>query len=186
MKFEDIQRVNRGLKTTPIRGKQYVEVNQRIKAFRELYPNGSIETRIEKLDEGMVVMSCTVKDDKGAVLATAHAYEKEGSSNINRTSYIENCCTSATGRALAYCGIGIDTSVASFEEVENAIEQQAGMELASDRDKKNFMAYCKKLGVDFKEIRKQAGQADPKAPMTVDEHAKCLMILKEIEESYGA
>ena len=58
-----------------------------------------------------------------------------------------------------------------------------GMELASDRDKKMFMSYCKKLGVDFARVRKQAGQNDPKAPMTVDEHAKCLIILKEIEDA---
>lgn len=183
MEFKDIQKVNKTLKTTPIKGKQYIEVNQRIRAFRELCPNGSIETNIESLDGGMVVMSCTIKDENGNVLAKAHAYEKEGASNINRTSYIENCCTSATGRALAYCGIGIDMSVASYEEVANAIEQQEGLELASDRDKKNFMAYCKRLNVDFAQIRKQAGQTDPKAPMTVEEHGKCLIILKDIEDS---
>ena len=33
------------------------------------------------------------------LVATGHAYEKEGSSFINKTSYIENCETSAIGRA---------------------------------------------------------------------------------------
>ena len=40
------------------------------------------------------------------------------SSNINKTSYVENCETSAVGRALAMLGIGIDTSIASANEVK--------------------------------------------------------------------
>lgn len=134
MKYEDIQRVNKTLRTTDIKGKAYVEVNNRIRAFRELCPNGSIETNIESLENGVVVMSCTIKDEEGKVLAKAHAYEKEGSTFINKTSFIENCCTSATGRALAYLGIGIDTSVASYEEVANAISNQ-GEELFYPDDK---------------------------------------------------
>ena len=56
--------------------------------------------------------------------ATGHAYEKEGSSFINKTSYIENCETSAVGRALAMLGFEIKKSIASREEVENAKLQQ--------------------------------------------------------------
>lgn len=192
IKFEDIQRANQSVKTTNIKGKEYAEVNQRIKAFRMLYPTGFIRTKIEKLEDGICVIKAEVgyyaTDLDGIpltplILGTGYAYEKEGSSNINRTSYIENCDTSAVGRALGMAGFGIDTSVASYEEVATAIRQQEGMELASDRDKKNFMAYCKKLGVDFAQVRKQAGQSDPKAPMTVEEHARCLTILKEVESS---
>jgi hypothetical protein len=62
----------------------------------------------------------------GVLVATAHAYEKEGSSFINKTSYIENCETSAVGRALGMYGIGIDTSLASADEVANAVTQQKG------------------------------------------------------------
>ena len=57
-------------------------------------------------------------------MGTGTAYEKENSSFINKTSYIENCETSAVGRALGMAGFGIDTSVASAEEVANAITQQ--------------------------------------------------------------
>lgn len=185
IKFEDIQRVNQTIRTTNIKGKEYAEVNQRIKAFRMLYPTGFIYTEIERLADGMCVFCARAgyftDDNKEVVIGMGHAYEKEGSSNINRTSYIENCETSAVGRALGMAGFGIDTSVASYEEVATAIHQQEGMELASDRDKKMFMSYCKKLGVDFAQVRKQAGQNDPKAPMTVEEHARCLTILKEIE-----
>ena len=61
---------------------------------------------------------------EGNVRATGYAYEKEGSTFINKTSYIENCETSAIGRALGIFGIGIDGSVASAEEVRNAKANQ--------------------------------------------------------------
>ena len=57
-------------------------------------------------------------------MATGLAQEKENSSFINKTSFVENCETSAWGRALGNLGIGIDTAVASAEEVKNAILNQ--------------------------------------------------------------
>lgn len=124
MNWQDIVTANAGIKTTDVKGKDYAEVNQRIKAFRSICPNGSIETMILSNDNGVCVIEAVVKDETGKVLGTGHAYEKEGSTYINKTSYIENCETSAVGRALGMCGIGIDTSIASYEEVANAIKQQ--------------------------------------------------------------
>lgn len=135
--YEEIEQANSALRLTEIEHKQkgkvivkqYAEVNQRIKAFRMLFPEGFITTEIKSLTDGVCVMVATVGyvDDEGQthVLATGTAYEKEGSTFINSTSYIENCETSAIGRALGMCGIGIDTSVASFEEVSNAMLQQS-------------------------------------------------------------
>lgn len=124
MTFEDLQKANATIATTNIKGKEYAEVNQRIKAFRMLFPMGSITTEIISLADGVCVMRATVCDEDGHILGTGTAYEKENSSTINRTSYIENCETSCIGRGLAAIGIGIDTSVASAEEVQNAIAQQ--------------------------------------------------------------
>lgn len=122
--FQDIERANKNLQSTDIKGKSYIEVNQRIKAFRMLYPQGSIETELINNENGVCIFKATVKNEEEKILATGTAYEKENSSFINKTSYIENCETSAVGRALGMLGIGIDTSVASFEEVANAIQQQ--------------------------------------------------------------
>ena len=123
MNFEFIKKANETIITTDVKGKQYAEVNQRIKAFRMVYPEGTIDTCIISLENGVCVMKANVYNgDK--LLGTGHAYEKENSTFINKTSYIENCETSAVGRALAMCGFGIDTSIVSKEEVENAIEQQ--------------------------------------------------------------
>ena len=121
---EAIKKANQRLATMDIKGNEYVLVNQRIKAFREIWPNGSIQTEIISLDKGVVLMKAVVKDDTDRVLATGLAYEKENSSFINKTSFIENCETSAVGRALGMCGLGVDVSVASAEEMQNAIENQ--------------------------------------------------------------
>lgn len=122
--YEMIDKVNKEISMTDVKGKDYAEVNQRIKAFRKVCPNGSITTEIISLENGICVMKAVVYDGESNVLGTGHAYEKENSSYINKTSYIENCETSAVGRALGICGFGINTSIASAEEVSNAIRQQ--------------------------------------------------------------
>lgn len=108
------------MKTINIKGKEYVEVAERIRAFRQLHPNWSIETAILSNVDGIVLMQAVIKDETGRVLATGHAFEKQDSTYINQTSYIENCETSAVGRALGMLGIGIDTAIASAEEVATA------------------------------------------------------------------
>ena len=124
MNYEQILKANESIKTTDIKGKDYAEVNQRIKAFRMVEPNGTITTDIVSLSNGVCVIKATIYDGNNHELATGHAYEKEDSSFINKTSYIENCETSAVGRALGMCGFGIDTSIASYEETANAIANQ--------------------------------------------------------------
>ena len=124
MTFEQLKEANETIRTTEINNKPYAEVNQRIKAFRMLYPTGTISTEIISNIDGVVIIKASVLDDTGKLLGTGTAYEREMSTFINKTSYIENCETSAVGRALAMCGIGIDMSVASYEEVANAIKQQ--------------------------------------------------------------
>lgn len=118
-----INELNKTLQTIDIKGKDYVEVNKRVEAFRQVFPLGTIETTIEHKDNNVVIMKATVKNE-GQVLSTGYAQEKEDSSFINKTSYIENCETSAVGRALGFLGIGINTSIASYEEVSNAIKNQ--------------------------------------------------------------
>jgi hypothetical protein len=119
---------NKNLKTVDIKGKKYVEVNTGIQVFRDVFPDSRQETEVlaHDLEKGIILMKVKVyensKSDKP--IAEGVALEKESSSFINKTSYVENCETSAFGRALGNLGIGIDTSVASYEEVANAIENQ--------------------------------------------------------------
>lgn len=103
----------------------YVPVNTRIDEFYAKYPDGSIQTELVDMKDGIVIFKAyAYKDREDTKPATGHAYEKENSSFINKTSYIENCETSAVGRALAMLGFEIKKSIASKEEVENAKLQQ--------------------------------------------------------------
>lgn len=119
--------MNYKFKTTNIKGKEYVEVNERIKYFRlaEEFKGWSLTTEMVHWDESQCVMKATIADPNGFIRATGFAQEDKSSSYINKTSYVENCETSAWGRALAALGIGIDTSIASSNEVSMAISKQA-------------------------------------------------------------
>ena len=85
--WSKIEQANKSIKTTDIKGKEYAEVNQRVKAFRFVYPKGKIETKIISLDGEIgnrtVLMRCEVYDDLGNLLSTGYAEEKESSTFIN-------------------------------------------------------------------------------------------------------
>ena len=126
--YGDIQKVNEEIQAIDVKGNPYASVAERIKAFRKLYPEGFICTDILSNENGICIIKATVgfvnENGERQVLGTGIAYEKEGSSFINKTSYIENCETSASGRALGMCGLGIYSDVASAEEVQTANLQQ--------------------------------------------------------------
>ena len=77
MTYESLMIANQTITKIEVKGKEYAEVNQRIRVFRMLYPNGSIETNIESLEKGICVMSAVVKDDFGSVLGVGHTYNTE-------------------------------------------------------------------------------------------------------------
>ena len=127
--YDGIKSVNERVNRIEVRkGKFYADVAGRVQAFRELCPNGSISTEVVRLDGDMCVIKATVCDEEGRVLGTGHAYERESSTQINRTSFIENCETSAVGRALGMIGIGSESSMATAEEMVNALNQQKEIE----------------------------------------------------------
>ena len=153
MKYLDLAIANEQIKTTDIKGKEYSEVSQRIKAFRMVYPQGSIQTEMLSNENGVCVFKAIICDENGCILGTGTAYEKENSSFINKTSFIENCETSAVGRALGMCGFGIDVSVASAEEVQNAINNQEITQEEADNYKLTFGKYKDKT---IKEVYEEA------------------------------
>lgn len=145
------------LKTTNIKGKQYVEVNTRIKYFRSSpdFKGWSLETEIIELNDKRAVLCAKVTNQEGRVMATGLAYEVAGSSHINKTSYIENCETSAWGRALGNLGIGIDTSVASYEEVSFAIKGQEQQARTSPTTATaQLLTAFQKVGISGEELEK--------------------------------
>ena len=106
-----------------IHGKEYATVAHRIAVLRRnLGAKAKIETEVISIDKDTVVCKASISLN-GIVVATGHAEEKRTASRINQTSALENCESSAVGRALAFCGITND-QIASAEEVSAAIEQQ--------------------------------------------------------------
>ena len=134
------------MKTVDIKGKAYVEVNERIKYFREHYKGWSLESDLLSLEDGVCVIRATIRDENGVIKANGLAYEKENSTFINKTSYIENCETSAWGRALGNLGIGIDTSIASADEVLNAVSNQPKPKL---NDSQIYISLAKLTDLDL-------------------------------------
>lgn len=112
------------LKTVNVRGKDYVEVSTRLEHFRQHYPTHSLQSEIVSITTDEVVMVARVYDANGHIVATGHAHEDKSSSKINQTSYVENCETSAWGRALGAFGIGLNGGVATADEVGMAIAKQ--------------------------------------------------------------
>lgn len=112
--------------TVNIHGKEYKTVALRLSEFRqdETTKSWPIETEIISINETTVVIKATVKNADGSVIATGHAEEDRQSSHINQTSALENCETSAIGRALACFGLA-GSEFASADEVANAIHQQS-------------------------------------------------------------
>lgn len=181
MTFEELQKANQSIATTNIKGKEYAEVNQRIKAFRMVYPDGCIHTELVSNEDGVCVFKASVyaKDDKAVntLLGTGHAYERESSSFINKTSYIENCETSAVGRALGMCGFGIDTSVCSAEELNNAIINQEASKPITKSQVKILVSLAEKKESDLSDICDdfKVGRLEE---LTVEEYAKCIRMLE--------
>ncbi len=179
--FEDIQRANQEISTTNIKGKEYAEVNQRIKAFRMLYPEGYISTEILKLEDGMCVIhaECGYTEGERIIpLGSGTAYEMENSSFINKTSYIENCETSAVGRALGMAGFGIDTSVCSAEELENALYNQEAQKKITKGQVKAIVTLAEAKGSDLSDICGYFGVGKLEE-MTAEEYGKCLNMLNK-------
>ena len=96
------------MKTVNIKGKNYVEVNERLKYFREHFKGYSLLSEIVELTDERIVIKARILSPDLIEVANGLAYELAGSSFINKTSYIENCETSAWGSALANFGIGLD------------------------------------------------------------------------------
>jgi len=114
------------MKTINIKGKEYIPVNERLLHFRsnEDYKMWQIHEEIVSVNDNEGIFKVTIYDNKGVVITSAHSQEYRDSSSINKTSFLENGFTSALGRALGYLGIGIDVSIASANEVGNAVINQ--------------------------------------------------------------
>lgn len=128
MNYQDISKVNGEINMIDLKGKNYAMVPERVTAFRKLFPEGFINTEIVSHDGMTVLMQAKVgyyENGCPVILGTGFAQEVKGRGMVNGTSYIENCETSAVGRALGMIGLGINGGgICSAEELVNAVTAQ--------------------------------------------------------------
>lgn len=176
MKYEDIARVNGEMEMLPIEKKNkngqvttkdYAMVPERVTAFRKLYPEGFIRTEIVSHDGGVVLMNAIAgyykETGEMVILGSGFAQETKGQGLVNGTSYIENCETSAVGRALGFLGLGLNGGgICSAEELANAITGQRQMEKKTEV-KKDAPATVEKIDrvPSLQQKVEQAAEVDP-------------------------
>jgi hypothetical protein len=108
-------------------GKKYLEVKHRTSVFRRHFGTTmGIETSIMHIDDNLVRIKATVRDQAAMIVGSGIAEERRGSSNVNTTSAVENCETSAIGRALASMGLH-GGEYASANEIDTAQRNSAAI-----------------------------------------------------------
>lgn len=140
----------------------YEPVADRLIKFWESHPEGRIVNELVTFEGERCIVRSSIyfhKDDARPV-AVDYAEEIRGSSNVNRSSHVENCSTSATGRALSLCGFSsaTDGTGAGWEKKPSREEMQKVQrvsgnttitengDLASDKQRNMIKAVCKSLG----------------------------------------
>lgn len=110
----------------------YVEVKDRITEFLQHYPDGLIQTHVAHVDGPEVIVEARVyktpEDVQRGAYTSDLAQEVAGRNYINETSHVENCSTSAIGRALANMGYSLSKKRPSREEMLKVARQQKEME----------------------------------------------------------
>jgi hypothetical protein len=131
---------------------EYNPVAERLKSFYEDHADGFIKTEIISHSDGEVVIKAMVGWG-GALIGFGHAMEKEGSNYINKTSYLENCETSAVGRALAFAGYS-GGEIASADEVVSALRETMKPRTMSKAEVKAITKECKDRAIPVEELNK--------------------------------
>lgn len=108
-------------------GKMYTMVQDRVETLRRIagdyYRISTDILQWEAKEGATVVVKATIRDAGGMIVATGHAEEIRGANYINETSVLENCETSAIGRALAVLGIH-GGEFASADEIKIAQDKR--------------------------------------------------------------
>jgi hypothetical protein len=135
----------------------YEPVASRLARFWEKHPEGRVITKLITFEGDRVIVQADIYVDREDVrpIATDFSEELRGSNNVNKTSHIENACTSAIGRALADCDFASSTDWTkrpSREEMSK-VERMSGdtritepSNLASEKQQNMIRAVCKSMG----------------------------------------
>ncbi len=160
------------MKTINIKGKEYIAVVERLKAFRSNFKDFRLLTEIVEFTPERCIMVAKVLNPDGVEVANGHACETPNKNQINRLSILENCETSAIGRALGNFGIGIDEDICTADEMllkqdkedvfpealKNAIQQAGNQQALNDIYKREFNNLTTAQQAEFVELCKNHKQ----------------------------
>ena len=134
MDIKQIQAAIKEMHSLNLRGNDYTQVQQRLEAFRKHAGTAyTLESEILLNDGKTILIKASIADKEGRVIATGLAEELRNSSNVNKTSAIENCETSAWGRALANLGLH-GGKMASVEEITIAKNKDKQIDAEAEHD----------------------------------------------------
>lgn len=148
------------LATISLQGKAYATVPTRIKEFRELCPNGLIETTPNILADGRIMFKTRILKDKAnpdSGEGTGHSIgsllNKKGEEEPKAFEKLE---TISIGRALAILGFMSSGEVASFEEMEDFLsekETKRQVQIQQVKEKVDSIKDIDELREYFKTVR---------------------------------
>lgn len=180
-------------KTGEIIKKNYSVISERVRAFRQVFPLGSIRTEILEDDGDRVTVRAEVYESSDALkpIAVGHAYELRTSSYINQSSYLENCETGAVGRALGFLGFtGPSGEIATADEASRAEaaqeeirRQEKEREAINKTEAKAFRSWLKENGIPEEKLVATLGK--PVESITLGEHKWFINHLQETKEKCG-
>jgi hypothetical protein len=127
------------LKTIKLKGKDYVQVNERVSYFNETYKQGMITSEPTFKDNTVYFKATVFPDAKDKErFFTGHSFGELG-----KEKALEKLETVSVGRALAFMGIGIIESLASSDEMSNFYAK-------SETEKLGFCSVCGEQGIKAK------------------------------------
>jgi hypothetical protein len=162
----EVNDLNRTHGVTQRGGKKYTEVFVRVEAFRKAFGTDmGIETNIVDDNGQRVIVQAVIKNKDGMIIGSGYAEEIRGSSNVNKTSAIENCETSAIGRALASIGLHGGSYASANELVaakrkEQAIDETQAQTNGMPQNQGEWVAWCKNLTEQYQAAKSKRELAD--------------------------
>ena len=84
----------------------YQTVQERIDLLKTTHPGSRIVNKMVHIDDHSIIVECSIylnlEDTEPTCVDLAH--EVKDASPVNKTSWVENCTTSSTGRAISLLG----------------------------------------------------------------------------------
>lgn len=163
---------------------QYAEAKERIKAFRRVFPEGSITSKLVEWDKekGTIIMRAEVYNEKGNLLASGYASENVNVGMVNKGgNALENAETSAISRALGFLGIGIVGGIASAEDMQR---------VAQNKKLADGFGLCRRCNQPIRDAVNSKGevvdaQTIARESVKVYGDTYCLKCLAEIQKAGG-